>query len=386
MQYPNVRTLEGLEKIKEYYLSINSLLESGEEVMVLGARSGNSDSKDAVDFFVNYVRQRSAKGIKTKLLFNLDVQNLGKSYEQIDLVQVRYMPMGFVAKVGIDIYRDTIDMLDWSDPLNPKIIIIEDRYIAESYKEYFNLLWSGTIAIAELEKKGSYYLPEILFENYINHCDEKEKVESAVIEILNRQNPKTMLNIGAGFDSLSKSDRFPKSVEEMVIVEKNTSFVLSYTDPKIKIVHSAFELWESKEKYDVVLISHVLFYFHDKKQAIEKVLSHLKEDGIALFVVMTPSGDYKKMKDLVFGLQGKKYVYTYDKLSIALKDLNVEYQEVKIDCVMKANSNEELFKAMRLWFEMDLDNYYKYEKQVMALLSGNQANFANSIFIVRKAV
>lgn len=292
--------------------------------------------------------------------------------------------MGFVTKVGVNIYRDTIDMLDWSNPSNPKIIIIEDKYIADSYKEYFNLLWAATVAIAELQKKGSYYLPEILFENYINHSNEKEKVEGALIEILNKYNPKTMLNIGAGFDSLSKSDQFPKSIEEMVIVEKNTSFVLSYSDPKIKIVHSTFELWESTEKYDVVLISHVLFYFNDKKQAIEKVLSHLKENGIALFVVMTPSGDYKKIKDLVFDLQGKKYTYTHEKLTNALKELKADYEEIKIDCVMKANSDNELFKAMRLWFEMDLDNYYKYEKEVMALLSGNKADFANSIFIVKK--
>lgn len=88
MNYPNVRTLEGLDNIKEYYFSINNLLESGEEVMVLGARSGNPDFQDAVDFFVNYVRERSTKGIKTKLLFNLDVQSLGKLYEEIDLVQV----------------------------------------------------------------------------------------------------------------------------------------------------------------------------------------------------------------------------------------------------------------------------------------------------------
>jgi hypothetical protein len=380
----NVRTIEGFENIKDYYYSINKTLEKGEEVLVIGARSGNPNFQDAIDFFINYIHDRSEKGIKTKILYNLDVQSLGKTYESIPLVQVRYMPMGLVTKVGVNVYRDAIDMLDWSDPTNPKVIIIEDHLIAESYREYFNMLWSATVAIAELEKKGNFYLPEILFENFVNHSDEKEKVEGVILNILNTYQPKSLLNIGSGFDSLSTAQNFPVSVEKITLVEKNTSYVQSYTHTKTEVIHADFEYWESEEKYDIIIASHVLYYFNDKKAAIEKILSHLNKGGIALFVAHEPSKDYKKLKDFVLGFYGKKHTFTYDKLLPIVSELGSKTEQIKIDCSVTAKSTDELYKALRLWFEMDLNSYYEHEKEVMALFPENKVEYTNVIFVMHK--
>lgn len=380
---PNVKIIEGIDEVKEYYYSINQLLDKGEEVLVFGARSGNPNFQDAIDFFVNYIHSRSTDGIKTKILYNVDVQSLGRTYESIPLVQVRYMPMGLITKVGVNVYRDVIDMLDWEDPANPKVIIIEDKHIADSYREYFNMLWSATVAISELEKKGNYWLPEILFEDFVNHTDEKEKVEQAIIDILNQKKPKTLLNIGSGFDTLSQLKEFPESIDKITVVEKNTSYVQSYTDNKTDVVYADFEFWESEEKYDFILASHVLFYFNDKKSAIEKMLSHLNPNGAVVFIAHSPTDDYKKLKDFVFGFHGKKYTFTYDKLANILNELGSEYEEVKVQCLVNAKSVDELYKVLRLWFEMDLKSYYEHEKEIKALLDGNTVNYANSIFIVR---
>ncbi|MCB9809002.1 methyltransferase domain-containing protein [Candidatus Nomurabacteria bacterium] len=382
MNNTKVKTIEGFENIKEYYYSINNALEKNEEVLVFGARSGNSNFQDAIDFFVNYIHDRSSKDIKTKILYNEDVSALGKTYEQIPLVQVRYMPMGLITKVGVNIYRDTIDMLDWSNPINPKVIVIEDKYIADSYREYFNLMWSSTVAVAELEKRGNFYLPEILFENFINHSDENQKVEEQILSLLNEVKPKNMLNIGAGFDTLSQSPSFPGSVKDITIVEKNTSFVSSYTDEKTTVIHSDFEKWESDEKYDFIIASHVLFYLKDKKKAVEQVLSHLNEGGRAIFVLNKPEGNYKRLKDYVFGFQGKKYFYTYDKLQSALAELGTKFKEIDIDCTLEARDGSELYKAMRLWFEMDLNNYYQHEKEIITLFPEIKVNYTNTMFVV----
>jgi SAM-dependent methyltransferase len=384
MNNTNVKTIEGFENIKEYYYSINNTLKKDEEVLVFGARSGNSDFQDAIDFFINYIHDRSSRKIKTKILYNLDVEALGKTYEQIPLVQVRYMPMGLVTKVGVNIYRDTIDMLDWSNPINPKVIVIEDKYIADSYREYFNLMWSSTVAIAELEKKGNFYLPEILFENFINHSNENEKVEEQILSLLNEVKPQNMLNIGAGFDTLSQLKLFPDSIKDITIVEKNTSYVSSYVDEKTTVIHSDFEKWSSTEKFDVILASHVLFYLKDKKKAVEQVLSHLNEGGRAIFVLNKPNGNYKKLKDYVFGFQGKKYSYTYDKLVSALNEIDVKFEERDIECSIEARDGGELYKSMRLWFEMDLNNYYQHEKEIISLFPENKVEYTNTMFIVYK--
>lgn len=39
---------------------------------------------------------------------------------------------------------------------------------------------------------------ERMFENFILHSDEKIKVEGAILELLNKNQPQSLLNIGAG--------------------------------------------------------------------------------------------------------------------------------------------------------------------------------------------
>ncbi len=381
---PIINYIEGLPKIKEYFSSINDQLQSGQEVLVFGARAGNPDSDETVDFFLKSVKERSNKGIKTRILFNDDIRDIGMKFSQLSLVEVRYMPIGVVTKTGCDIFQDFTGIMDWSDPSNPKIILIKDKGITESYREYFNVLWSASIAIAELEKKGNFYLPEVLFENFITHSDEKEKVEEEILKILNTIKPRNMLNIGSGFDSLSTSDSFPKSIEKLTFVEKNTSYIQTYRDSKIESIQADYETWESNTSYDVILASHVLFYFADKQQALQKILSELNPGGIAIFVVHKPDKDYKTVKDLVFGLKNAKYEYTYQKLISAISDLKLDYKETDIDCNLTATDSEELYKVMRLWFEMDLKTYYKYEKEIKDLFKAGTANYTNSIVLIQK--
>lgn len=378
-----VRIIEGFDEIKKYYYSINDSLDKGEEVLVFGARSGNPNFQDAIDFFVNYIHDRSTKGVKTKILYNIDVQALGKTYEVIPLVQVRYMPLGLITKVGVNIYRDTIDMLNWDDPSNPRVIVIEDQQIADSYREYFNMLWSATVAISDLEKRGNFWLPEILFEDFVNHSDEKLKVEREIINILTKQNPNTLLNIGSGFDTISKSADFEIN-PQITIVEKNTSYVQSYIDKNIEVIHADFEFWNTEKKFDAVLASHVLYYLNDKKESVRKVLNLLNNNGIALFVAHKPTQDYKKLKDFVFGIKGKKYTYTYDTLKTILEGLGVNFDEINVDCEINAKSVDELYKVLRLWFEMDLKTYYEHEKDIKNLLSDGKVKYSNSIFVLKK--
>jgi SAM-dependent methyltransferase len=379
-----IKYIEGIDNVEQYFSSINDVLLSGDEVLTFGARAGNPYSVEIVNFFLKTVENRSKKGIKTKIMFNDDARDIGKTFESLNLVNVRYMPMGIAPKAGFDIYGDTTGIMDWSNPSNPRVILIEDKQISDSYREYFEILWSATIAITELEKKGNFYLPEILFENFVNHSDEKEKVESKILDILNAEKPKKILNIGSGFDNLSNSREFPDSVEKITLVEKNTSYVQSYTETKAEVIHADFEFWQTDEKYDVILASHVLYYFKDKKLAIEKVLSHLNDGGIALFVINEPSKDYRKLKDFVFGFYDKQYIFTYDKLIKAVNDLGCKFDEVKIDCNITAKSNEELYKALRLWFEMDLNSYYEHEKEIGTLFPENKVKYTNIVFILHK--
>lgn len=379
----SVNIIEGFDAVKNYYYAINDLLKKDEEVLVFGARSGNPDYQDSIDFFINYIHDRSTKGIHTKILYNQDVQPLGKTYEMIPLVNVRYMPMGLVTKVGVNIYRDTIDMLDWEDFANPKVIVIQDQNIANSYREYFNMLWSATVAIKELEEKGRIWLPEILFEQFVRHTNEKSKVNQELVRIFSDHNMKSILNIGSGLDNASVLQKMLAPGTEVVLLEKNSSYVQAH-DNALRIIQADFEQWEPDQKYDGMLISHVMYYFQNQEAAITKMINALNNSGVGLIVAHSPTGDYKRLKDLVFGFKGKKYTYTHTKIVELLNRLGCDFEEVRVDCQISADSVDELYRILRLWFEMDLGSYYQYEKEIKDLLQDKVINYQNSIFVVKK--
>ena len=127
-----IKYIEGVEDVELYFSSINTKLRSGEEVLTFGARAGNPNSSEIVSFFLKTVENRSRQGIKTKIIFNDDARNIGKDFELLDLVDVRYMPLGIAPKMGFDIYGDTTGMMDWSNPSNPRVILIEDKSITNS--------------------------------------------------------------------------------------------------------------------------------------------------------------------------------------------------------------------------------------------------------------
>lgn len=380
---PVIEYIEGKDEVEKYFFAINETLQQGDEVLTFGARAGNPQSSDTVDFFMRALQDRSKRSIKTRIIFNDDARSVGSFFEVIPLTDVKYMPMGIIAKTGLDIYGDHIGIMDWSDVLNPRVILIKDKVIAESYRDYFQVLWSATTAISELEKKGNFYLPEILFEDFVAHSDEKQNVEKEILTLLNNLQPKKMLNIGSGFDSISKSESFPKSVEKLTFVEKNTSYIQSYTDQKIEVIQADYGTWNSSYLYDVILASHVLFYFPDKEQILKKIVSELEKGGVALFVVHNPKKDYKAVKDLIFKKHNKEYVFTYDTLIDATRALGVEYECIDVDCQLKAKSSDELYKSMRLWFEMDLETYYRCEEEVKHMFPDNTVNYTNTIVIVK---
>ncbi len=231
------------------------------------------------------------------------------------------------------------------------------------------------------QMKTLFEFPENLFEQFVEHSDEKTKVESSILSLLNEVQPNTILNIGAGLDTLTNSVSFPKTVREITLLEKSSNYSHSYNGKKVIVVNDDFEEWESGHKYDLIIVSHVLYYFRDKSKAINKMLSLLNEGGIILFVVHKPKGVYKYIKDAAF--KGN-YEYSYDKLINILKNLGCHTKEIQIECSIKANNSQELCEAVKLWFEMDLNTYEQCKPEVLKLSANNELRYFNSLIIVRK--
>ncbi len=226
-----------------------------------------------------------------------------------------------------------------------------------------------------------FEFPEKLFEQFVKHSNEKVKVESEILNLLNKIQPKSILNIGAGLDTLTSSHLFPTSVKNITLLEKSSNYAHTYNKKNVAIVNEDFEKWNSSQKYDVILACHVLYYFQNKTDAIDKMLSLLNKDGVILFVTHKPKGDYKRIKDLAFK---RNYAYSYDKLINILDKSNSNIKEIEIECTVRANTPNELCEAVKLWFEMDLKTYVQCKPEILKFSTNNELTYFNSLLIVRK--
>lgn len=76
------------------------------------------------------------RGIKLKLLFNEELK--GKEITKRELAEIRFLPGGYSRPIPTTIYGNRVVILVWK---TPAAIVIEDNEIANTYKNYFNLLW-----------------------------------------------------------------------------------------------------------------------------------------------------------------------------------------------------------------------------------------------------
>jgi sugar-specific transcriptional regulator TrmB len=65
--------------------------------------------------------------------------------------QVRFVSKKIPSDAVIDIYRDKVAISIWTDP--PEGIIIQNKTVADSFKEYFEMLWKSAKTEKEIKKK-----------------------------------------------------------------------------------------------------------------------------------------------------------------------------------------------------------------------------------------
>lgn len=126
---PRVNFYEGKQGIKTI---MEDLLTSKTEILTLAS---NKNLKSILKFyFPNFIKKRVKVGIKTKLL--TDEKVLTKK-----LIEYKYLPKEFKFETANYIYDNKVAMISLNKK-EPIGIIIKDKGIFETQKNYFNLLWS----------------------------------------------------------------------------------------------------------------------------------------------------------------------------------------------------------------------------------------------------
>jgi SAM-dependent methyltransferase len=190
------------------------------------------------------------------------------------------------------------------------------------------------------DKKG-----ETPFETFLRYTDEKEKSAEKLAAILQAKlkDNSALLDIGTGngeyLDLALSGAKLPKDVK-LTLVEPsedladslNARFEKKFPAPNLKIAITDLQSFESDQKFDVVLMSHLFYHIPRPTwtKELRKALSLLKPEGILIVVLREKDDAYDfKMafKPKLFDASFKALTID-DVLEVLPKDLTLHIAKV----------------------------------------------------------
>ncbi len=142
----SVKILEGVQGIRAITEDILVVVPVGGEVLTFGNPRNTSElMKSFIDF---YHKRRIAKKISQIHIYNENAKERIKYLDNMAYTRAAYLPKEYDSPAATTIYGDKVAFYIWSEP--PLGILIESKRMADSYRNYFRLLWK--IASGSKEK------------------------------------------------------------------------------------------------------------------------------------------------------------------------------------------------------------------------------------------
>jgi sugar-specific transcriptional regulator TrmB len=136
---PSAEILYGPRGIKAFFDM--SLYDNTEECYVLGYSKEASAYFNA--YFRNFHKERIRRGIHGKVIYDYDTWFL-KERGKRKFVEQRYLPKGAKTPAFIYIFGDTVGTIVFTEK-QKLCFMIRNAAVAESYKQYFMMLWKQAI-------------------------------------------------------------------------------------------------------------------------------------------------------------------------------------------------------------------------------------------------
>jgi sugar-specific transcriptional regulator TrmB len=131
----SVNIHEGYTSLKKMF---NHFVEKGGEYLSYGVPIQLPEKlKSWLDWHHKY---RISKRVPIKLIFYAGAKERAKAVNNIELAEAKYFAEKSAVPVTTEISGDEVLVILWSE--NPLTINIKCKEIADSYRKYFNLLWS----------------------------------------------------------------------------------------------------------------------------------------------------------------------------------------------------------------------------------------------------
>lgn len=91
------------------------------------------------EFHKNRIKSKiNARGL---LINNAKAKKRGEKLSKMSLTEIRYLPKSFLTPTVINIYGNRATLYSVTEEKIPFIILIENKQLVQSFKEYFEWLW-----------------------------------------------------------------------------------------------------------------------------------------------------------------------------------------------------------------------------------------------------
>lgn len=127
---------DGFKAVTNFFRSILDELKSGETYYVLGASYG--DTPALRPFFQNYHSERNRKGIKVKMLANMQVKNNIEPATRKNS-EIRFLPEYLMNKLEIVFFKNKVFLVLFTQ--EPIGFLIQNEEAVKAFAMYFETLW-----------------------------------------------------------------------------------------------------------------------------------------------------------------------------------------------------------------------------------------------------
>lgn len=131
------QVFEGIEGIKNVREMALRTMKAGEEMLYFGNPSSGHDY--VLGYWDDWNKRRIKKEIDAKIIYNPDAKKYGERRKKQEHTHVKYLPDKGSTHAWIEIYQDTIAIV--MKHKTPMSIVIKNKFVAESFKTYFKILW-----------------------------------------------------------------------------------------------------------------------------------------------------------------------------------------------------------------------------------------------------
>lgn len=176
-----------------------------------------------------------------------------------------------------------------------------------------------------------------IFDWYTDHSNHENMISDNIIEIIKNKENNYLLDIGAGNGYITT--KISKYFKHTTILEPNLKHKINYDAIDNKEVHhNFFSDFETKDKYNLILCSHVLYYIdvEEWNDFFTKILKMLNSGGICIVIFVSDRGEYSDfLRELNENYKNSTAIIK------VLNGLNLRYLQKEFSTELKSTMDEE---------------------------------------------